>query len=129
MKTKMTPQQALEMLREGQLGHLMGLDEHDYTYIFDDANEVFLLTYHQPRQSSLAAVIEENKKEILSYAERAKGVMLRLRNTKNGQLSIEDMEIESTVQNLFKDNTEFTWWMDSSDASDSRIIIDLFITT
>ena len=127
MKTKMTPQQALVMLREGQLGHLMGLDEHDYTYIFDDANEVFLLTYYHT-QPSLAAVIEEHKEEILSYAERAKGVMLRLRPPKNGKLSIEDMENVPTVQNLFKDNTEFTWWVDVSDSSDSGIIIDLFIT-
>ena len=63
MKTTITPEQALEQIKKGHLSQLKGLDENDFTHVFDNANEVILLTYHQNSQTTPASVIMLNESE------------------------------------------------------------------
>ena len=65
MKTAITPEQALEQIKNGHLSQLEGMDEHDLTHVFNDANDVILLTYDQNNQATPAAIIKENETEIL----------------------------------------------------------------
>ena len=76
MKTTITPQQALKQITSGHLCQLKGLDVQDFTYIFNDAKEVILLTYYLNDQATIATAIEENESEIRKCAVNATGVML-----------------------------------------------------
>ena len=127
MKTTITPQQALEQIKSGHLNQLKGLDSHDITHIFDDAKEVLLLTYYQNDQATPSAVIEENESEIHKYADKAKGVMLRLVCGKSHDLMMDDMTIISSVENLFTEGTEFSWDVEHSESTDFKLRIDLYI--
>ena len=127
MKTILTPQQALEQVRSGHLSKLKGLDEHDFTHVFDDAEDVILLTYHQNVQANPTAVIEENESEIREYAGNAKGVMLQLVCGHNHDLSMEDMTMISTVEKLFPQDTDISWDVEHSESTDFKLRIDLYI--
>ena len=127
MKTIITPKQALEQVRRGHLSQLKGLDERDFTYVFDKAREVILLTYFKTSQQSPKAVIIENRQEIQQYADKAKGVFLQMTSGNSHQLSMEEMDIIETVQQLFQEDMEFSWDADASDISE-ELRINLYIT-
>ena len=129
MKTTITPQQALEEMRRGHLGQLKGLDEYDFTSVFDDANEVLLLTYYMDSETIPMAVIEENETEICEHTAHAKGAMLQLICGKNYKLSMGDMPVVNMVENLFPEHTAFSWDVDYSETMDYKFRIDLYIVT
>ena len=127
MKTIITPKQALEQVRSGHLSQLKGLDERDFTYVFDKAREVILLTYFKTSQQSPKAVIIDNRQEIQQYTDKAKGVFLQMTSRNSHQLSMEEMDIIETVQQLFQEDMEFSWDADASDISED-LRINLYIT-
>ena len=129
MKTTITPQQALEQIKSGHLNQLKGLDSHDITHIFDDANEVMLLTFFQNGQATPSAVIKENEAEIRKYADNAKGVMLRLVCGHSHDLLMDDMTIISSLENLFHEGTDFSWDVEHSGSTDFKLRIDLYFVT
>ena len=116
-------------MRRGHLGQLKGLDEHDFTSVFDDANEVLLLTYYMDSETIPMAVIEENETEIREHAAHAKGAMLQLICGKNYKLSMGDMPVVNMVENLFPEHTAFSWDVDYSETMDYKLRIDLYIVT
>ena len=129
MKTTITPQQALEEIRRGHLGQLKGQDEHGFTFVFDDANEVLLLTYYIDRETIPMAVIKENETEIREHADHAKGAMLQLICGKNYKLSMDDIPVVNMVETLFPEHTAFSWDVDYSETMDYKLRIDLYIVT
>ena len=129
MKTTITPQQALEKIRRGHFGQLKGLDEHDFTFVFDDANEVLLLTYYMDSETTPAAVIEENEADIREHAGHAKGIMLQLICGKSYELSVNDMPVVNMVENLFPEQTTFSWDVGHSESMDYKLRINLYIVT
>ena len=97
--------------------------------VFDNAKEVVLMTYHQNSQTSPTAVIEENKVEILEFADKAKAAMLQLVCGKGHDLSMDDMTVIGTVETLFPQNTDFLWDVEHTDSTDYLLRIDLYVVT
>lgn len=129
MKTTITPQQALKQITSGHLCQLKGLDVQDFTYIFNDAKEVILLTYYLKDQATIATAIEENESEIRKCAVNATGVMLQLICGKSHNLLIEDMLVINMVNDLFPKNTALSWDVQHSESTDFKLRIDLYIVT
>ena len=129
MKTIISPQEAVKRVTSGHLSLLKGLDAHDFTHVFDGAEEVILLTFFQNEQVSLATVIEENEAEIREHADKAKAAMLQLVCGKGQDLSMDDITVMKTVENLFPKNTDFSWDVEHTDSTDYMLQIDLYVIT
>ena len=129
MTTIISPQEAIKRVTSGHLSRLKGLDPHAFTHVFDNAKEVILLTYFQNSQTSPTAVIEENKAEILEYAGKAKAAMLKLVCGKGHDLTMDDMTVIGTVENLFPKNTDFSWDVEHTDSTEYTLRIDLYVIT
>ena len=129
MTTITSPQEAVRRVTSEHLSRLKGLDTQSFTHIFDDAKEVILLTFYQNSQASLAAVIEENKAEILEYAGKAKAAMLQLVCGKGHNLTMDDMTVIGTVENLFPENIDFSWDVEHTDSTEYMLRIDLYVIT
>ena len=129
MTTITSPQEAVRRVTSGHLSRLKGLDTQSFTHIFDDAKEVILLTFYQNSQASLAAVIEENKAEILEYAGKAKAAMLQLVCGKGHNLTMDDMTVIGTIENLFPENIDFSWDVEHTDSTEYMLRIDLYVIT
>ena len=108
---------------------MKGLDVQDFTYIFNDAKEVILLTYYLNDQATIATAIEENESEIRKCAVNATGVMLQLICGKSHNLLIEDMLVINMVYDLFPKNTALSWDVQHSESTDFKLRIDLYIVT
>ena len=108
MKKTITPEQALEQIKNGHLSKLKGLDVNDFTHVLDDAKEVILLTYHKKSQATPAAVIKQIESEILENAGRAKRVFLQLVCGQGHNLSMDVMAVLNTVKDLFTEGTDFS---------------------
>lgn len=131
MTTIISPQEAVRRVTSGHLSRLKGLDTQSFTHVFDDAKEVILLTFYQNSQTSPTAVIEENKAEILEYAGKVKAAMLQLVCGKGHDLSMDDMTVIviGTVENLFPQNTDFSWDVEHTDSTEYTLRIDLYVIT
>lgn len=129
MTTIISPQEAVKRVTSGHLSQLKGLDTQSFTHVFDDAKEVILLSYYQNSQTSPTAVIEENEAEIREYADKAKAAMLQLVCGKGHDLSMDDMTVLKTVENLFPKNSDFSWDVEHTDSTDYLLRIDLYVIT
>lgn len=123
----MSPQEAIKRVTSGHLSLLKGLDAHDFTHVFDDASEVILLTFYQKSQAPLAVVIEENEAEIREHTDKAKAAILQLVCGKGHDLSMDDMTVISMVENLFPEETDFSWDVEHTNSTDYLLRIDLYV--
>ena len=129
MTTIISPQEAIKRVTSGHLCQLKGLDAHAFTHVFDNAKEVILLTFFQNDQSSLVTVIEKNEAEILEFADKAKAAMLQLVCGKGHDLSMDDMTVIKMVENIFPENTDFSWDVEHTDSREYMLHIKLYVIT
>lgn len=127
MKTTITPELALKQITSGHLNQLIGLDPHDLTYVLDDAKEVVLLTYQQNSNTTPAVIIQQNMPEISKYADKAKGAIIRLVCGRNHDLLMDDIDIIKTVEDLFPEDSDFSWDVEHTESPEFMLRIELYI--
>ncbi len=127
MKCIISPQEAIERVRKGHLGQLKGLDVHDFTHVFDNADEVTLLSFSKNKPASPLDVIQENETEIRESTARAKAAMVQLHCGKGNTLSMDDMRFLDIVMSLFPEDIEFSWDVEDSDSADDMLRLDLYV--
>lgn len=115
-----------ERVRKGELKELIGLDFNDYVSVFRKGSEVILLEYYQ-EEESLVDTLMKHKQEILEQVEGGADILLQVIASKSHELMIDDINELSGFMDLFGNDVNFHFGVETEDTSDFKVKMEVYI--